>query len=55
MPGKIALGAAPPWQVATAIALTLLTIALLTALGGRIYRNAVLHMGTRVRLRDAVR
>jgi ABC-2 type transport system permease protein len=55
MPGKIALGAAPAWQIATAIALTLAAIALLTRLGGRIYQNAVLHMGTRVRLRDALR
>jgi ABC-2 type transport system permease protein len=55
MPGKIALGAAATWQVLTAIALTLGAIILLTVLGGRIYRNAVLHMGTRVRLRDALR
>jgi ABC-2 type transport system permease protein len=55
MPGKIALGAAPAWQIGTAIALTLAAIALLTALGGKIYRNAVLHMGSRVRLRDALR
>ncbi|HEU5108156.1 MAG TPA: ABC transporter permease, partial [Micromonosporaceae bacterium] len=55
MPGKMALGAAPAWQVLAAIALTLLAIAALAVLGGRIYRNAVLHMGTRVRLRDALR
>lgn len=54
MPGKIALGAAPVWQIAVAIALTLGAIALLTLLGGRIYRNAVLHLGSRVRLRDAL-
>ncbi|HEV2781700.1 MAG TPA: ABC transporter permease [Actinophytocola sp.] len=54
MPGKIALGAAPGWQIALAIAFTLAAIALLTMLGARIYRNAVLHMGSRVRLRDAV-
>jgi ABC-2 type transport system permease protein len=55
MPGKIALGAAPGWQIGAALALTVATIVLLTALGGRIYRNAVLHMGSRVRLRDALR
>lgn len=55
MPGKIALAAAPAWQIATAIAVTLGTIALLAVLGGKIYGNAVLHMGTRVRLRDALR
>jgi ABC-2 type transport system permease protein len=55
MPGKIALGAAPGWQIGAALVLTLAAIVLLTALGGRIYRNAVLHMGSRVRLRDALR
>lgn len=55
MPGRIALGAAPGWQIAAAIGLTLLAIAALTLLGGRIYHNAVLHTGTRVRLRDALR
>jgi ABC-2 type transport system permease protein len=54
MPGKIALGAAAAWQVATAIALTVATTALVTAFGARIYRNAVLHMGSRLRLRDAL-
>ena len=55
MPGKIALGAASAWQIVASIVLTLLAISGLTALGGRIYRNAVLHMGSRVRLRDALR
>jgi ABC-2 type transport system permease protein len=55
MPGMIALGAAAAWQVATAITLTIGAIILLTMLGARIYRNAVLRMGTRVRLRDALR
>ena len=55
MPGKIALGAAPGWQILLGIGLTLIAIALLTLLGGRIYRTAVLHMGARLRLRDALR
>jgi ABC-2 type transport system permease protein len=55
MPGKIALGAAAGWQIVLGIGLTLLAIALLTLLGGRIYRTAVLHMGARLRLRDAFR
>lgn len=55
MPGKIALGAAPGWQIGAALGLTIAAIVLLTALGGRIYRNAVLHMGSRLRLRDALR
>jgi ABC-2 type transport system permease protein len=55
MPGKIALGAAAGWQIVLGIGLTLVAIALLTLLGGRIYRTALLHMGARVRLRDALR
>ncbi len=55
LPGQIALGTAHTWQIATAIALTLASTALLTTLAGRIYANSVLHMGTRVRLRDALR
>jgi ABC-2 type transport system permease protein len=55
MPSRIALGVAPTWQIAVAILLLLATIALFTWLGGRIYRNAVLHTGARVKLRDALR
>lgn len=55
MPGKIALGAAAGWQILLGIGLTLLATALLTLLGARIYKTAVLHMGARLRLRDALR
>ncbi len=55
MPGRIALAAAPFWQVAIAAVLTIATIAALARLGGVIYQNSVLHMGTRVPLRDALR
>lgn len=55
MPGRIALGVAPPWQVALSVVLMLGAIALFTWLGGRIYRNAVLRTGARVKLMDALR
>jgi ABC-2 type transport system permease protein len=55
MPGRIAAGLAPDWQVVLSIVLTLAMIALLTWLGGRIYQNAVLRTGSRVKLRDALR
>jgi ABC-2 type transport system permease protein len=55
MPGRIALAAVPPWQVALAIALTVATVALLARVGGVVYRNSVLHMGPRLRLRDVLR
>jgi ABC-2 type transport system permease protein len=55
MPGRIALAAVPAWQVALAILLTLASVAVVTRVGGAVYRNSVLHMGPRRRLRDALR
>ncbi|HEY7597385.1 MAG TPA: ABC transporter permease [Actinophytocola sp.] len=54
MPGRIALAAVPAWQVVAAILLTLATVAVLARLGGVVYRNSVLHMGPRLRLRDVL-
>ncbi|MFE9743693.1 ABC transporter permease [Saccharothrix saharensis] len=55
MPGRMALGLAPTWQVLLAVVLALLAIAAITWLGGRVYANAVLRTGARVRLREALR
>jgi ABC-2 type transport system permease protein len=55
MPGRMALGIAPFWQVALAVALAALAILGLTWLAGRIYSRAVLRTGARVKLRDALR
>ncbi|WP_092529673.1 ABC transporter permease [Amycolatopsis arida] len=55
MPGRIATGVAPLWQIGLSIVLTLLTVALFTWLAGRVYRNAVLHTGARMKLRDALK
>ena len=55
MPMRIALGVAPVWQVALSVALTIALIVVLVWLAGRIYRNAVLRTGSRVRFRDALR
>lgn len=55
MPMRIALGVAPVWQVVLSVTLTLLLIVVLVWLAGRMYRNAVLRMGSRVKLRDALR
>ncbi|MDQ0378980.1 ABC transporter permease [Amycolatopsis thermophila] len=55
MPGRIAAGVAAPWEVASALVLTVLCGAVLTWVSGRIYRNAVLRTGTRVKLRTALR
>ncbi|WP_447005467.1 ABC transporter permease [Saccharothrix isguenensis] len=55
MPGRMAMGVAPPWQVVLAIVLALAAVAVITWLAGRVYSNAVLRTGARVRLRDALR
>ncbi|MGM1064223.1 ABC transporter permease [Saccharothrix sp. Mg75] len=55
LPGRMAMGVAPAWQVLLAVVLALAAIAAITWLGGRVYSNAVLRTGARVRLRDALR
>ena len=54
MPMRIALGV-PGWQLAVSVVAMLVLIAFLIWLAGRVYGNAVLRTGTRVRLRDALR
>lgn len=54
MPGLTALGVASVWMQVAAVVLTLGGIALMAWIGGRIYRNAVLRTGSRVRLKDAL-
>jgi len=54
MPMRIALGVAPLWQPLLALVLTLALIALLVWFAGRVYSNAVLRMGAKVRLREAL-
>jgi ABC-2 type transport system permease protein len=55
MPGRIALDAVSGWQIGLAMALTLLSVAALAWLGGRIYAGAALRTGSRLKLRDALR
>jgi ABC-2 type transport system permease protein len=55
MPNRIAMGATTWWDPYLAIVLTLLAIAGLIALGGRIYAHAVLHTGRVLRLGEAWR
>ncbi|MFD9734451.1 ABC transporter permease [Umezawaea sp. NPDC059074] len=55
MPGRMALGVAPLWQVLLSIVLALGAVGAMTWLGGKIYSNAVLRTGSRVKLRDALR
>jgi ABC-2 type transport system permease protein len=55
MPGRIALGAIDWWEPVLAVVLTCAAIAGLIVLAGRVYTGAILHTGTRLRLRDAWR
>ena len=55
MPGRIAAGAVAGWQIAIAVLLTIGAIALFTWIASKIYRNAVLHTGARVKLTQALR
>jgi ABC-2 type transport system permease protein len=53
MPLRAALVGVPAWQLAAAVILLLAAIYGLLRAGARLYRNAVLHTGARLRLRDA--
>lgn len=55
MPLRAALVTVPPWQIAAAVIIMLATIYGLLRVGARLYRNAVLHTGARLHLRQAWR
>ncbi len=52
---RMAASDVPVWQVGLAAALAIASIVGLTWLAGRMYTNAALHLGTRVRFKDAFR
>ncbi len=55
MPMRIALGTVETWEVIASLAISLAVIPILVWGAGRIYSNAVLRTGARVRLREALR
>ncbi len=55
MPIRLAIGGVPIWQALLALGLILVTIPLMIGVTARIYRNAVVRSGARVRLKDALR
>jgi ABC-2 type transport system permease protein len=55
MPNRVAMGATAWWEPVVAAALTVVTIAALAVLGGRVYSRAVLHTGAALKLRDVWR
>jgi ABC-2 type transport system permease protein len=55
MPMRLAMGGVPVWEAALSVGLVLLLIPALVWLAGRIYANAVMRVGAKVKLRDALR
>jgi ABC-2 type transport system permease protein len=55
MPTRVAVGGVEMWQVAVVMAVNIALIPLLVWLAGRIYSNAVLRSGARIKLKDALR
>jgi ABC-2 type transport system permease protein len=55
MPVRTAAGEAAAWEVALAVVLMLVAIALIVRLGGRVYAGALLRTNGKVRLREALR
>ena len=55
MPMRLAMGGVPVWEMVVSVGLTLALIPALVWLAGRIYANAVMRSGARVKLKDALR
>lgn len=55
MPMRLAMGGVPVWEAILSVVLVAALIPLFAWLAGRIYRNAVLHTGARVKLSQALR
>jgi len=55
MPMRLAMGGVPVWEAVVSVGLVLALIPALVWLSGRIYANAVMRSGAKVKLRDALR
>jgi ABC-2 type transport system permease protein len=55
MPMRLAMGGVPWWEAALSVGLVVVLIPVLVWLAGRIYANAVMRSGARVKLTDALR
>lgn len=55
MPARISTGAATGWEIGLSLALTIALVAVLTWVGGKIYGNSVLRIGSRIKLTEALR
>ncbi|NIH80499.1 ABC transporter permease [Amycolatopsis viridis] len=55
MPMRLAMGGVAPWEAILSVGLVVALIPALVWLSARIYRNAVLRTGAKVRIREALR
>ncbi|MGW3994089.1 ABC transporter permease [Amycolatopsis sp. NPDC004772] len=55
MPMRLAMGGVPVWEAVVSVGLVVLLIPALIWFAARIYRNAVMRTGAKVKLRDALR
>ena len=55
MPGRLAEGSVPWWQITVAVVLTVLAAAVFVRLGARLYERTLLRTGTRLSYREALR
>ncbi|MGV9360343.1 ABC transporter permease [Amycolatopsis sp. NPDC003731] len=55
MPMRLAMGGVPVWEAVVSVGLVVLLIPVLIWFAARIYRNAVMRTGAKVKLRDALR
>jgi ABC-2 type transport system permease protein len=55
MPMRLAMGGVPVWEAVLSVGLVVLMIPVLIWFAARIYRNAVMRSGAKVKLRDALR
>jgi ABC-2 type transport system permease protein len=55
MPMRAALGTVPAWEMGLAVALAVATVPAVVWVAGRMYQRGVLHMGGRMKFREALR
>ena len=55
MPGRLAEGAVPWWQIAVAVSVTVVAAVVFVRLGARLYERTLLRTGTKLSYREALR
>jgi len=55
MPGRIALGASSPFEIAASLTIGVVTVLVVGRVSAAVYRRAIVRTGRRLKLRDALR